>query len=105
MVPPHLVPWGRVFPQREVGKLKCRRTRQPTQGPRAPEKETGLLQLSTLVTHTLCLRGQWERGPESRRFSPGDTGGWREGSVAGLSSAPSQARADSKAGVYLGLPT
>lgn len=26
-------PWGRVLPRREVGKLKCRRTRRPTPGP------------------------------------------------------------------------
>lgn len=86
VVPPHLGRRGSVFPQREVEKFKCRRARQPTQGPRAPEKEAGLLHLSALLAHTLRLKGQRERGPESERSSRGDAGGWREGSASGLSS-------------------
>ena len=83
VVPPQLAA-GECSPPEGGGEIQCRRTRQPAQEPRAPG-EAGLHQ-SALLTHTLRLRGQRERGPESGRSSRGNSGGWREGSVSGLSS-------------------
>lgn len=87
--------------RREVGKLKCRRTRRPTPGPWAPEGGR-TPQLPALVTHTLCLRGQRERGLEEGRSSPGDTAEAGGRLCQPIIRLCTQAHADSKEGVYPG---